>query len=121
MNTTLRYTIIILSPAYGKQNATLAFQFCEALIQKKHIIENVFFYMDGVHNANSFSDPASDEFDIVEAWQAFSLKHQIAFNACHSAARRRGISEQNCAAPFRLSGLSQLSDAIATSDRVIQF
>lgn len=121
MNTALRYTIVVLSPAYGTQNARLAFQFCEALLQRKQIIHSLFFYMDGVHNANSLSDPANDEFDLVEAWQKLARLHNFELNVCYSASRRRGITEVNFASHFLPSGLIGLSEAIVKSDRLIQF
>lgn len=121
MNPTLRYTIVVLEPAYGSQNARLAFQFCEALIQQRQLIQSVFFYMDGVHNANLFSDPANDEFDLVRAWQQLATQHQFKLDVCYSASRRRGVTEANWAPQFTLSGLSGLSEALLHSDRLIQF
>lgn len=121
MNTTLRYTILILGSAYGTQNARLGLQFCEALIQKNQKINALFFYMDGVQNANVHLDPANDELDIATAWQQFSQTHQIPLQLCYSAARRRGITATNCHSFFELSGLGSLSESLLSSDRVLQF
>ena len=40
---------------------------------------------------------------------------------CVAAAQRRGISLDNLAEHFELTGLGELSAAVASSDRVVQF
>lgn len=121
----LTYTIIITGPAYGTQASFCAYQFCQTLLTTQHSIKSVFFYADGVYNANNFTNPANDEFDIVDAWQILAKRHQINLSVCIAAAQRRGVvqelSENNIAQGFNLVGLGDLSEAINQSDRVIQF
>lgn len=122
----LNYTVVVMGPAYGTQAATTAYQFVSSLVSTSvttsHRIEAVFFYYDGVYNANQFTDPANDEFDLVSAWQQLAKQHNIKLALCVSAALRRGIIEnKNIAEHFQLSGLSELSESLSKSDRVIEF
>ncbi|XKM13385.1 sulfurtransferase complex subunit TusD [Orbaceae bacterium ac157xtp] len=124
MASILRYTIVVTGSAYGTQSAFCAYQFCQALIEAKQKIEAIFFYQDGVYNANSFTSPANDEFNLVDAWQRFASLHKIPLTVCISAAQRRGVVsdlDNNLATGFELTGLGELTEKIATSDRVIQF
>lgn len=129
---TLRYTLLVTGPAYGTQQATSAYQFACALLEKGHHLESIFFYREGITNANQLTSPASDEFDLVRAWQQLSEQHNVALNICVAAALRRGVIDQqeaqqqgltayNLQAGFSLSGLGALAEAMFESDRVIQF
>jgi tRNA 2-thiouridine synthesizing protein D len=118
----LSYTLVVMGPAYGTQSAYCAYQFAQVLLsQTPHTIKNIFFYADGVYNGNSYTDPASDEFDLVSAWQELAKIHTLTLTICVAAAQRRGIIENNLANHFQLTGLGELSESIATTDRTIQF
>lgn len=118
----LSYTLIIMGPAYGTQSAYCAYQFSQALLSNTpHTIKNIFFYADGVYNGSSYTDPASDEFDLVSAWQELAKKHTLTLTICVAAAQRRGVIKNNLADYFQLTGLGELSESIATTDRTIQF
>lgn len=129
----LRYVLLVTGPAYGTQQATSAYQFSQALIEEGHQIESVFFYREGINNANQLVSPASDEFDLVRAWQQLAEQQNIMLNVCVAAALRRGVIDRqeaelrnaptiaNLQAGFALSGLGALAEAMLTCDRVIQF
>lgn len=128
----LSFALLVTGPAYGSQQATSAWQFANALIEKGHRLESVFFYREGVHNANRLVSPASDEFDLVRAWRELSQLHGVALNVCVAAALRRGVMDaqeaerqnqtvDNLQPGFTLSGLGELAQAMLTVDRVIQF
>ncbi|MWP47537.1 sulfurtransferase complex subunit TusD [Gilliamella sp. Pas-s27] len=118
----LSYTLIIMGPAYGTQSAYCAYQFAQALLSSSsHTIKNIFFYADGVYNGNSYTDPANDEFNLVSAWQELSKTHNLTLTICVAAAQRRGVIKNNLADYFQLTGLGELSESIATTDRTIQF
>lgn len=119
-------------PAYGTQQASSAFQFAQALIVEGHELSSVFFYREGVYNANQLTSPASDEFDLVRGWQQLNAQHGVALNICVAAALRRGIVDEteagrlglassNLQPGFTLSGLGALAEASLTCDRVVQF
>ncbi len=65
----MRYTLLVTGPAYGTQHASSALLFARALLQAGHQLESVFFYREGVLNANQLTAPASDEVDVVREWQ----------------------------------------------------
>lgn len=128
----LRYCLLVTGPAYGTQQASSALLFAKALIAEGHQLASVFFYREGVLNANGLTAPANDEFDVVRAWQQLGQTHQVALNVCVAAALRRGVtdSEQaellklpaaNLQPGFSLSGLGELAQSVLTSDRVVQF
>lgn len=129
----LRYCLMVTGPAYGTQRASSALQFAEALLVAGHRLDSVFFYQDGVYNANRHTSPASDEKDIVREWQRFGQTHGVALDVCVSAALRRGVIDNprdggaaermgsNLQQGFRLSGLGSLAQALLECDRFIQF
>lgn len=128
----LRYCLMVSGPAYGSQQSSSALRFAEALAAEGHRINSVFFYQDGVYNANALTSPAGDEADIVRAWQRLGADHHIPLEVCVSAALRRGVTdgaqgaETNACAGnlqpgFSLSGLGALAQAMLECDRFIQF
>lgn len=128
----MRYAIMVTGPAYGTQQASSALQFAHALLNEGHELASVFFYREGVYNANLLTSPASDEYDLVRAWQKLNTQHGVALNICVAAALRRGIIDEteagrlalpsaNLQPGFTLSGLGALAEASLTCDRVVQF
>lgn len=128
----LRYCLLVTGPAYGTQQASAAYQFALALIASGHQLDSIFFYREGVLNGNQLSAPASDEFDLVRAWQRVAADHQVALNVCVAAALRRGVIDgdearnqgtefANLQAGFTLTGLGSLAEASLTCDRLVQF
>ena len=73
----MRFAIVVTGPAYGTQQASSAFQFAQALIAEGHELSCVFFYREGVYNANQLTSPASDEFDLVRGWQQLNAQHGV--------------------------------------------
>lgn len=128
----MRYTLMVTGPAYGTQQATSAYLFARALLTAGHQLESVFFYREGVLNANQLTAPASDEFDLVRAWQALHQEQGVALNICVAAALRRGVSDaqeavrlqlagSNLQPGFTLSGLGALAEAVLSCERMVQF
>ncbi|WP_224652248.1 sulfurtransferase complex subunit TusD [Pectobacterium versatile] len=128
----LSYCLLVTGPAYGTQQASSALQFALALLAEGHRLKSVFFYREGVLNANQLTSPANDEFDLVRAWQLLGEMHQVALNVCVAAALRRGVTDAqqatqlnlagaNLQPSFVLSGLGELAQSVLTCDRVIQF
>lgn len=128
----LNYCLLVTGPAYGTQQASSAWQFAQALLAAGHRISSIFFYREGVLNANQFTSPANDEFDLVRAWATMAQQHQIELNVCVAAALRRGVTDEqegvqlglnaaNLQTGFTLSGLGQLAEAALSCDRLVQF
>ncbi|WP_323166850.1 sulfurtransferase complex subunit TusD, partial [Pseudomonas bubulae] len=68
----LNYCLMVTGPACGTQQASSAYQFAQALLAEGHQLKTIFLYQDGVYNANRLTPPASDEFNLVAAWQQLS-------------------------------------------------
>mgnify|MGYP000889980205 FL=1 len=128
----MRFALMVTGPAYGTQQASSALQFAQALVAQGHQLESVFFYREGVYYANQLTAPASDEFDLVRAWQQLNDQHNVALHICVAAALRRGITDHeqaslqqlpaaNLQPGFSLSGLGALAQAALTCDRMVQF
>ncbi len=128
----MRFALMVTGPAYGTQQASSALQFARALIAEGHQLERVFFYREGVYNANQLTAPASDEFDVVRAWQALHEAHGVQLHICVAAALRRGVVDEtqaqhlspgvaNMQPGFTMSGLGQLAEAALSCERMVQF
>ena len=127
----MRYSILVTGAPYGTQQASAAYQFALALLGRGHQLVSVFFYREGVLNGNQLSSPASDEFDLVRAWQQLSAAHQVELNVCVAAALRRGVIDHdeatqhelqaNLQSGFSLTGLGSLAEASLSCDRLVQF
>ena len=48
----MRFALMVTGPAYGTQQASSALQFAHALLDAGHELASVFFYREGVYNAN---------------------------------------------------------------------
>ena len=128
----MRFALMVTGPAYGTQQASSALQFAKAALAEGHEIACVFFYREGVYNANQLTSPASDEFDLVHAWQSLHDENGVALHICVAAALRRGVTDEtearqlglptfNLQPGFSLSGLGSLAEAALTCDRMVQF
>ncbi|VFP87593.1 sulfurtransferase complex subunit TusD [Candidatus Erwinia haradaeae] len=128
----MRFCLIVTGPAYGTQNASSAWLFANAVIANNHTLNSIFFYSEGVMNANALHSPASDEVNLTNFWQKLHQKHGVVLNICISSALRRGVCNQkeslalnlgkaNLAIGFRCTGLVSLAEAVLTSDRVVKF
>lgn len=128
----MRFALMVTGPAYGTQQASSALLFARALLAEGHSLESVFFYREGVYNANLLTSPAGDEVDMVRAWQTLHQQHNVALHICVAAALRRGVTDAehspaceqgtgNLSPGFILTGLGALAEALLTADRVVQF
>lgn len=128
----MRFAMMVTGPAYGTQQSSSALQFARAVIAEGHTLSSVFFYREGVLNANMLTTPAGDEVDIVRAWQQLHEEYGVELHICVAAALRRGIvdeaeakqnalSASNLQAGFTLSGLGALAEASLTCERMVQF
>ena len=117
----MNYVLAIKGEVYGSQAAYLAYQVAEKLLASHHTISQIFFFQNGVSNANRLVEPASDEVNLVEKWQKLAERHSLPLRLCISAAQRRGITEQNLAKGFILAGLGEFTQATLTADRLLTF
>lgn len=128
----IKFSIVVSGAAYGSQGSSSAYQFCNAAAAAGHEIAGVFFYQEGVLNANQLVSPANDEINLPDFWASLANEYQFPLEVCVSASLRRGIMDQqeasllsinqfNLKPPFVLSGLGQLAELSAGCDRLVQF
>lgn len=128
---TMKFAILVTA-APGTPMAHHALAFTRAALEAGHQVVRVFFYGDGVYNANRLASPPSDEHNPTSAWQALATNHSLELIVCVAAAVRRGVLDEDeakrqereghsLASGFTLSGLGQLVDATVDADRLMHF
>ncbi|WP_019530317.1 sulfurtransferase complex subunit TusD [Dasania marina] len=128
----MKFSLVILAAPYSDQSVSTALRFATALLEQGHEIFRVFFYHNGVYASNALITPPQDEPNIPQQWQQLAQQHSIDMVSCIASALKRGVLDEteaqryeqpshNLQAGFELSGLGQLIEASALSDRVVSF
>ena len=117
----MKFGILVNEGPFTHQASASAFHFTKTAIEKGHQVLRVFFYYDGVNNANKLSEPQSDDRNLVKMWGDLAKEHNLDLVICVAAALRRGIKEELLADGFRISGLGQLIELGMAADRTIVF
>ena len=117
----MKFGVLINEGPFTHQASDSAYRFTEAALARGHEIYRVFFYNDGVYNGNRFSEPPTDDRNLVSLWSKLGLEHNIDLVVCVAAALRRGIKEEALAEGFRISGVGQLIEAGMQADRFVVF
>jgi len=117
----MKIGILINEGPFTHQASDSAYRFTLAALAKGHEIYRVFFYKDGVNNANKLSDPQTDDRNLVSLWSQLSQENGIDLVVCVAAALRRGIKDEIVKDGFRISGLGQLVEAGIQADRLVVF
>jgi tRNA 2-thiouridine synthesizing protein D len=128
----LIYSLLVLSsPTSGLCNRTAA-QFANGVLARGHQIHRVFFLDAGTYAGTVSAVFPQDEASPLPSWVELAENHQVELVLCVSSALRRGMLDETEAqryeqtgptihAAFTISGLGQLIDASANSDRLITF
>lgn len=128
----MKFSILVYGAPYSCSASLSALHYAHALLAEGHDIYRVFFYMDGVYNANRLITPPQDETDLVQAWGEFAAANGLELHACIASCLRRGLLDEaeasrhdkpaaNLAPGFVITGLGQLIDALLASDRTMTF
>ncbi|MYA37394.1 MAG: sulfurtransferase complex subunit TusD [Gammaproteobacteria bacterium] len=126
------FTIVVHAPPYSSEAAGTALRFAEAVLRGGHEIYRIFFFADGVHNANRLTVVSRDEVNLQDQWRELIGKHGLDGTVCVSSAINRGIVDAEQAErheldgssmhpEFEIGGLGQLIDASLNSDRTVSF
>ncbi|QJC34212.1 sulfurtransferase complex subunit TusD [Enterobacteriaceae endosymbiont of Donacia cinerea] len=134
------FVILVTEAPYSNQNAYSAYLFTKAVIQTKNIVKNIFFYRNGVCNANKNIKFNNDEFNLINSWKKLSIKHHINLYICITSAKKRGLilEEKNSFyknnffgfkkeinniidTNFKITTLSTFTKLILTCDHLVQF
>lgn len=127
----MKFAIALFSAAHAPSSRR-ALLFAQAVLAQGHEIVRLFFYQDGVHSASANVVTPQDEQDLSLQWREFVATHHLDGVVCIAAALRRGVLNDeeaqryqrpaaNLSAPWELSGLGQLHDAVQSADRLICF
>ena len=127
----MKFAIALFSAAHAPSSRR-ALLFAQAALASGHEIVRLFFYQDGVYNAAASVVTPQDELDLPRQWRTFVTEHRLDGVVCIAAALRRGVLNEEEArryqrdavavgAPWELSGLGQLHDAVQDADRLICF
>ena len=117
----MKFGILVNEGPFTHQASDSAYRFAAAAIEKGHEVTRVFFYNDGVFNANRLSEPQSDDRNLVALWAGLAKENGIDLVVCIAEALRRGIKEEVLQEGFRISGLGQLVEAGINNDRLVVF
>lgn len=123
---------VIVYGAPSSPASANALRYCRAALSRGHELVRVFFYGEGVYNANCLAVPPQDEPNRVRDWQQLSQEFELDAVVCIAAALKRGVLDEteakrhekdasNLAPGFELSGLGQLIDACQQADRTLTF
>jgi tRNA 2-thiouridine synthesizing protein D len=119
------------SPVSGHCSRSAA-EFAHAVIARGHSIYRVFFLDSGTLAASACSVLPQEEASAFQSWATLAQRHTVELVICISSALKYGMLDQTEAARherpcatinpiFTVSGLGQLVDACANSDRLITF
>lgn len=117
----MKFAILVNEGPFTHQASDSAYHFAKAAIAKGHEVPRVFFYYDGVYNANKLSEPQADDRNLVKLWGELAKEKNVDLVVCVAAGMRRGIKNENLADGFRISGLGQLVEAGMGTDRLVMF
>jgi tRNA 2-thiouridine synthesizing protein D len=128
----LIYSLLVLSSPISGHGSRSAAEFAHCAIARGHSIHRVFFLDAGTLASSANHVFPQDESDPARSWVDLAEKHGVDLVICISSALKHGMLDQVEAnryerpCPtinpiFTVSGLGQLVDACAHSDRVITF
>ena len=129
-------SVIVTTPPSSPLTATVIDYINQAVKCDVKVV-GVFFYQDGVLNASKHLCIPNDEYQINNAWEQLNQQHHVELHVCISACEKRGLSDEitvcnsdtlkdifsdsNISEYFTVSGLGELVELTAKSDRVVQF
>ncbi|MGX5913891.1 sulfurtransferase complex subunit TusD [Aliidiomarina sp. Khilg15.8] len=124
------FTLLVQHGPQQGHHSYSALQFAEAALQKGHRILQVFFYGDGVLHGNAIAHQPGDDQDISALWAKFSAKTEVPLVICATVAARHGVvaanelesfNAGNLATGYASGGLTEYTEALASSDHLVQF
>lgn len=128
----MKLNVIVNGSGFANQSGYSAFRFTQAALLAGHEITQVFFYQDGVLQANDLNAPMADEFNSLQEWSKLALDYDLKLLVCVSAAERRGVigadqkeelGKSSCSLneAFEIAGLGVMLGATLSSERTVTF
>lgn len=127
----MKFQLNVYGSPWSGNSAEQALAFAQQLQAEKHQILRVFFFFDGVYHGLLTQSPASDEFQLLNRWQALADQN-VELLLCIAASANRGILNDEearrhdqpigtMATGFSLAGLGQWASGFHDADRIITF
>lgn len=121
-------SVVITTPPSSYLTIT-AIDYINSAIKAGVDIVGVFFYQGGVLNASANISIPNDEYQTHKQWQKLNQEYGINLHVCITACEKRGLSDDinsktmlsNISADFTISGLGELVELTAKSQRMVQF
>lgn len=128
----MKFSIVVYAAPYSSEAASTAYNFTKALLDEGHEVYRLFFFSDGVQNANRLAITPQDEINLQAQWDSLISSNELDSVVCVSSAIKRGIINQQESERYELdaisimdssdiAGLGQLIDASIHSDRIVNF
>ena len=128
----MKFSVVVYASPYSSEAAISALKFSRAVISKGHSIYRIFFFSNGVQNANKLAITPQDETNIQEEWHTLIQENHLDSVVCATSGLKRGLIDEKESKNRKLnyssimpssdlSGLGQLVDAYDNSDRVLNF
>lgn len=126
------YSLLVLSSPFSGHCSRTAAAFAQSAIARGHNIHRIFFLDAGTLASSANSVSAQGEQSAVNDWNELAGQHDIDLVICITSALKHGMLDQieaeryergstTISRAFTVSGLGQLVDACASSDRLITF
>ena len=117
----MKYTISVKASPQDSAATKTVIELIYELLERKHLIERVFFQHDGALQALSTKDNDAEQEHLLSLWKSLADQN-IELAVCITSAAKRGVSQKSdsLADGFELVGLGQLISAIEASDRYIE-
>jgi tRNA 2-thiouridine synthesizing protein D len=128
----MKFAIQINCSPTVSPGALTAYQFVKTALDMQHEIVRVFFYHEGIYHAFAQARPPEDEISLTQLWSRMASDYQLDLAVCISAAQRRGLlcadeakrrgkTDRDLAAGFRIAGLGLWVEATLLADRCLVF
>ena len=125
------YSLLVLSSPFSGHCSRSAAEFAHCVIARGHTLHRIFFLDAGTLASAASSVSAQDEDTSLKGWSELADQHGVDLAICITSALKHGMLDQveadrheraSTIDPlFTVSGLGQLVDAYASSDRLITF
>ncbi len=119
-----KLAVIVTSSPLDNLTVTAINIITAALTQGVDVI-GVFFYQNGVINANKNIEIPTDEFQCLNAWRQLHQHYNLPLHLCVTAGEKRGLlvadtDTENIDPAFTISGLGELVELANQADRILQ-
>ena len=113
---------IIVNDSPGQSRASqTALRFCRAAVERRHCIQQVFFYAEAVYQQLASGSHDAGDPDLNDDWQRFAQQYAIPIIVCPAATERRLPADWELSGNFEVSGLAEFMAQAAAADRVVSF